>query len=72
MRRELEHRFGAVGKTERVFQVWREETRKLQRAQETDALATDVAWLSLKADMAREKEARQQIRRLTARKVPER
>jgi len=26
LRRELKNRFGAVGKTERVFQIWREET----------------------------------------------
>ena len=26
LRRELKDRFGAVGKTERIFQIWREET----------------------------------------------
>jgi exonuclease SbcC len=33
LRRELKRRFGAVGKTERVFRIWREECTRLQAAQ---------------------------------------
>lgn len=45
LRRELKDRFGAVGKTERVFDVWREETQKTQIAIAAEALPTDVAEL---------------------------
>ncbi len=34
LRRELLDRFGAVGKTERVFAVWREEAQKVRLAAE--------------------------------------
>ena len=33
LRRELKRRFGAVGKTERIFGIWREERTRLQVAQ---------------------------------------
>jgi hypothetical protein len=45
LRRELKDRFGAVGKTERVFDLWREETQKTQIAIAAAALPTDVAEL---------------------------
>jgi Plasmid replication region DNA-binding N-term len=45
LRRELKDRFGAVGKTERVFDLWREETQKTQTAIAAAALPTDVAEL---------------------------
>jgi hypothetical protein len=45
LRRELKSRFGAVGKTVRVFDLWREETQKTQIAIAATALPTDVAEL---------------------------
>jgi hypothetical protein len=45
LRRELHERFDAVGKTERVFQIWREEVREDARAAEAAALPTDIAEL---------------------------
>jgi Plasmid replication region DNA-binding N-term len=45
LRRELKDRFGAVGKTERVFDLWREETRKIRIAIAAAALPADVAEL---------------------------
>jgi hypothetical protein len=45
LRRELKSRFGAVGKTVRVFDLWREETQKTQIAIAAAALPTDVAEL---------------------------
>jgi hypothetical protein len=36
---ELRVRFGAVGKTERVFRIWREETARLQAAELPGELA---------------------------------
>jgi hypothetical protein len=45
LRRELKNRFGAAGKTERVFALWREETRELHSAQAVAALPTDIAEL---------------------------
>jgi hypothetical protein len=52
LRRELRRRFGAVGKTERVFQIWREEsappanaptdlTELLQRLKSAEAAAAE-------------------------------
>lgn len=41
---ELRQRFGAVGKTERVFQIWREEMAA--RGKATVEVATDVAELT--------------------------
>lgn len=45
LRRELKHRFGAVGKTERVFAVWREESAARRRATATAELPTNIAEL---------------------------
>src|SRR5271170_6977446 len=45
LRRELLDRFGAVGKTERVFQIWREAMAEQTRAAVIGALPTDVAEL---------------------------
>jgi GNAT superfamily N-acetyltransferase len=43
LRRELKDRFGAVGKTERVFELWREETRDRRIATAAAALPIEVA-----------------------------
>jgi hypothetical protein len=45
LRKELKKRFGAVGKTARVFGIWREETEKLQSAKALASLPSDVAEL---------------------------
>src|ERR1700675_839866 len=45
LRRELLERFGAGGKTERVFQIWREAMAERTRAAVIGALPTDVAEL---------------------------
>lgn len=45
LRRELKARFGAVGKTARVFELWREETQHVQVATAAAALPTDIAEL---------------------------
>jgi hypothetical protein len=52
LRRELEMRFGAVGQTARVFQVWREEKRNTQIAIGADALPADVAELQRRLKLA--------------------
>jgi hypothetical protein len=52
LRRELKIRFRAVGKTERVFQVWREETQKAQLALAVSALPADVAELQRRVRIA--------------------
>src|SRR5258708_38024414 len=52
LRRELKDRFGAVGKTERVFDLWREETQKTQIAIHAAALPTDVAELQRRGEIA--------------------
>ena len=52
LRRELKDRFGAVGKTERVFDLWREETQKIQIAVAAAALPTDVAELQRRVEIA--------------------
>jgi hypothetical protein len=52
LRKELKHRFGAVGKTERVFEVWRDETEKLQNAKALASLPTEVAELQRRLAIA--------------------
>jgi hypothetical protein len=52
VRRELLERFDAVGKTERVFQIWREESREQQRAANLSSLPTDVAELQRRLQAA--------------------
>lgn len=58
LRRELAERFGAVGNTARVFQIWREETREVAsvpppRASSFDAaLPRDAANSALPCDSA--------------------
>ncbi len=42
LRLELRKRFGSVGKTVRVFDIWREESRKIRLAAEAKSLPTDV------------------------------
>jgi Plasmid replication region DNA-binding N-term len=54
LRRELLDRFGAVGKTERVFAVWREEGRKARIVAETQSLPTDVRELQRRLKLAEE------------------
>jgi hypothetical protein len=41
----LKSRFGAVGKTDRVFAIWREETAARQRATAAAQMPTDIAEL---------------------------
>ena len=50
LRRTLRKRYGAVGKTERVFGIWRELTRAAPTA--ADARPTDVAELHRQLDAA--------------------
>ena len=45
LRKELKNRFGAVGKTARVFALWREETESTRQAMAAAALPTEVAEL---------------------------
>jgi Plasmid replication region DNA-binding N-term len=45
LRRELADRFGSVGNTERVFQIWREETREPSPVVELPQLPTEVTEL---------------------------
>jgi hypothetical protein len=52
LRRELKDRFGAVGKTERVFDLWREETEKIQIAVAAAVLPADVAELQRRLRIA--------------------
>ena len=52
LRRELKDRFGAVGKTERVFDLWREETQKIQVAVAAAVLPADVAELQRRLRIA--------------------
>jgi hypothetical protein len=52
LRRELLDRFGAVGKTERVFAVWRDEVRKARFAAELESLPTDVRELQERLKVA--------------------
>jgi hypothetical protein len=62
LRRELHGRFGAVGKTERVFQVWREAMAEQTRAAVIGALPTDVAELQRRLTQA-ETEAAANLKR---------
>jgi hypothetical protein len=52
LRRLLRDRFGVVGKTERVFAVWREEVRKARLAAEAESLPRDVAELQERLRLA--------------------
>jgi hypothetical protein len=52
LRRELLERFDAVGKTERVFLIWREEMREDARAAEAAALPADIAELQRRLRLA--------------------
>jgi hypothetical protein len=48
LRRELHERFGAVGKTARLFHIWREESQRVAAAQAASQLPTDVLELQAK------------------------
>ena len=52
LRRELKNRFGAVGKTNRVFAIWREEISALERARATAGLPTEVTELQRRVQLA--------------------
>jgi hypothetical protein len=52
LRRELENRFGAKGKTDIVFKIWREETEKLTAKTQASALPTEVAELQRRLRLA--------------------
>jgi hypothetical protein len=52
LRRELLNRFGAVGKTERVFAVWREEAHKARPAAQLQSLPTDIRELLKRLSVA--------------------
>jgi hypothetical protein len=52
LRRELLDRFGAVGKTERVFAVWRDEVRKARLAADTKSLPADIRELQERLKLA--------------------
>jgi 2-polyprenyl-3-methyl-5-hydroxy-6-metoxy-1,4-benzoquinol methylase len=52
LRRELKSRYGAIGKTERVFQLWREETKKTRETLAAAALPTEVAELQRRLRLA--------------------
>jgi hypothetical protein len=52
LRQELLHRFGAVGKTERVFAIWREEARRVRLAAETKSLPADIRELQERLKLA--------------------
>jgi hypothetical protein len=52
LRKELKSRFGAVGKTARVFGLWREETQTTRRALAAAALPTEVAELQRRLQIA--------------------
>jgi hypothetical protein len=52
LRRELLNRFGAVGKTERVFAVWREEAQKARPAAELQSLPTNIRELQKRLSVA--------------------
>jgi hypothetical protein len=53
-RRELAARFGSVGNTERVFQIWREETREAPRASPAPELPADVTELQRRLKVAQD------------------
>ena len=52
LRRELKDRFGAVGKTARVFEVWRQETQTPETSAAAPALPEDVATLQRRLQIA--------------------
>ena len=52
LRRQLLERFGAVGKTERVFAVWREETQKARLAAELRSQPVDMRELQKRLGVA--------------------
>jgi hypothetical protein len=52
LRRELETRFGHVGNTARVFQIWREETRVRSPMDASPALPADVVELQRRLELA--------------------
>jgi hypothetical protein len=52
LRKELRNRFGAVGKTARVFELWREETAKLQIVKVQASLPTEVVELQRRLQIA--------------------
>jgi hypothetical protein len=52
LRRELLDRFGAVGKTERVFAVWREEARRVRLVAESRSLPADIRELQERLKLA--------------------
>lgn len=52
LRKELKKRFNAVGKTARVFEIWREESHDLQRTRAAAALPTEVAELQRRVQLA--------------------
>ena len=52
LRRELLERFGAVGKTERVFHIWRDAMAERTRAAVIGALPTEVAELQRRLQVA--------------------
>src|SRR5271170_3814441 len=52
LRRELLERFDAAGKTERVFQIWREEMSERQRLTALKGLPTEVAELQRRLQIA--------------------
>jgi hypothetical protein len=62
LRRELLERFHAVGKTERVFQIWREAMAERTRDAVIGALPTDVAELQRRLQAA-ESEAAANLKR---------
>jgi hypothetical protein len=53
LRRALRERYGAAGKTDRVFQVWREETERKSEAARPQ-LPTDIAELQRRLVVAEE------------------
>lgn len=62
LRRELKSRFGFIGKTEKVFQIWREETHRGSPAGSSPELPTDVVELQRRLKAA-EAEAAEHLAR---------
>jgi len=52
LRRELADRFGSVGNTARVFQIWREETREVSAGPPQPALPTDIIEIQRRLQIA--------------------
>jgi hypothetical protein len=57
LRRELSDRFGAVGNTARVFQIWREEARATNSVPPSPTLPTDLVELQRRLKLAEESAA---------------